>query len=122
MSWCAASAVLNHGAVAPSSRAGRTRVPTSMQLVLLEHSIAQSSVGLCREMIVRAVERLCPVVVVCVQRQPQLYPSGVGVHVIDYDERALRAVADKVITLADAEDLPGHGDAVKQRFVGSAGR
>ena len=84
MSWCAASAVLNHGAVAPSSRAGRTRVPTSMQLVLLEHSIAQSSVGLCREMIVRAVERSCPVVVVCVQRQPQLYPSGAGVHVIDY--------------------------------------
>ena len=45
-----------------------------------------------------------------------------GVHVIDYDEAALREVADKVVTLADAEDLPGHGDAVKQRFVGSAGR
>lgn len=89
MSWCAASAVLNHGAVAPSSRAGRTRVPTSMQLVLLEHSIAQSSVGLCREMIVRAVERSCPVVVVCVQRQPQLYPSGAGVHVIDYHYRSV---------------------------------
>jgi histidinol dehydrogenase len=42
-----------------------------------------------------------------------------GVHVIDYDEVALRAVADKVVTLADAEDLPGHGDAVKQRFVTS---
>ncbi|MFW0792946.1 histidinol dehydrogenase [Gordonia sp. CPCC 205515] len=40
-----------------------------------------------------------------------------GVHVIDYDEAALREVADKVVTLADAEDLPGHGDAVKQRFV-----
>ncbi|SDU50189.1 histidinol dehydrogenase [Gordonia westfalica] len=43
-----------------------------------------------------------------------------GVHVIDYDEAALREVADKVVTLADAEDLPGHGDAVKQRFAGSA--
>lgn len=43
-----------------------------------------------------------------------------GVHVIDYDEPALRAVADKVITLADAEDLPGHGDAVKQRFAPSS--
>ena len=41
-----------------------------------------------------------------------------GVHVIDYDEAALRSVADKVVTLADAEDLPGHGDAVKQRFGG----
>ncbi|MFW0787136.1 histidinol dehydrogenase [Gordonia sp. CPCC 206044] len=40
-----------------------------------------------------------------------------GVHVIDYDEAALRDVADRVVTLADAEDLPGHGDAVKQRFV-----
>ena len=41
-----------------------------------------------------------------------------GVHVIDYDEAALRSVAAKVVTLADAEDLPGHGDAVKQRFGG----
>ncbi|MCH5641513.1 MULTISPECIES: histidinol dehydrogenase [unclassified Gordonia (in: high G+C Gram-positive bacteria)] len=41
-----------------------------------------------------------------------------GVHVIDYDEAALREVADKVVTLADAEDLPGHGDAIKQRFAG----
>ncbi|GED98229.1 histidinol dehydrogenase [Gordonia crocea] len=40
-----------------------------------------------------------------------------GVHVIDYDEDALRAVAEKVVTLADAEDLPAHGDAVKQRFA-----
>lgn len=40
-----------------------------------------------------------------------------GVHVIDYDEDALAAVAQQVITLADAEDLPAHGDAVKQRFA-----
>lgn len=45
-----------------------------------------------------------------------------GVHVIDYDEAALREVADKVVTLADAEDLPGHGDAVKQRFVNGGAR
>ncbi|HMS75262.1 histidinol dehydrogenase [Gordonia sp. (in: high G+C Gram-positive bacteria)] len=44
-----------------------------------------------------------------------------GVHVIDYDEAALREVAAKVVTLADAEDLPGHGDAVKQRFAGGVG-
>ncbi|MFT3900285.1 MAG: histidinol dehydrogenase [Gordonia sp. (in: high G+C Gram-positive bacteria)] len=43
-----------------------------------------------------------------------------GVHVIDYDESALREVADKVITLANAEDLPAHGDAVKQRLRGDS--
>ncbi|MGC5246513.1 histidinol dehydrogenase [Gordonia sp. DT219] len=41
-----------------------------------------------------------------------------GVHVIDYDEAALRDVADKVVTLAQAEDLPAHGDAVSRRFAG----
>ncbi len=40
-----------------------------------------------------------------------------GVHVIDYDEAALRAVAEQVVTLADAEDLPAHGDAVTCRFA-----
>lgn len=40
-----------------------------------------------------------------------------GVHVIDYDETALKDVAAAVITLADAEDLPAHGDAVKRRFA-----
>ncbi|MFT4201496.1 histidinol dehydrogenase [Gordonia sp. (in: high G+C Gram-positive bacteria)] len=44
-----------------------------------------------------------------------------GVHVIDYDQAALAAVADKVVTLADAEDLPAHGDAVKQRFAAPRG-
>ncbi|MFT4043642.1 MAG: histidinol dehydrogenase [Gordonia sp. (in: high G+C Gram-positive bacteria)] len=39
-----------------------------------------------------------------------------GVHVIDYDESALRAVADQVVTLAQAEDLPAHGDAITRRF------
>ncbi len=39
-----------------------------------------------------------------------------GIHVIDYDERALREVADKVVALATAEDLPAHGQAVTARF------
>ena len=39
-----------------------------------------------------------------------------GIHVIDYDEAALRAVADKVVALANAEDLPAHGQAVTERF------
>lgn len=42
-----------------------------------------------------------------------------GVHIIDYDEAALKDVAAAVITLADAEDLPAHGDAVKQRLRSS---
>ncbi|NMO04229.1 histidinol dehydrogenase [Gordonia sp. TBRC 11910] len=44
-----------------------------------------------------------------------------GVHVIDYDEAALKDVAAAVITLADAEDLPAHGDAVKRRFAAQFG-
>ncbi|MCE3554560.1 histidinol dehydrogenase [Pseudonocardia sp. RS11V-5] len=43
-----------------------------------------------------------------------------GVHVVEYTEEALREVADKVVTLATAEDLPAHGQAVTARF-GSAG-
>ncbi len=43
-----------------------------------------------------------------------------GVHVIDYDEAALRDVADKVVTLAQAEDLPAHGDAITWRFMEDA--
>jgi histidinol dehydrogenase len=39
-----------------------------------------------------------------------------GVHVIDYSEAALREVADAVVTLAGAEDLPAHGQAVTARF------
>ncbi len=41
-----------------------------------------------------------------------------GVHVIDYDESALRDVADHVVALANAEDLPGHAAAVTVRFRG----
>jgi len=39
-----------------------------------------------------------------------------GIHVISYSEQALRDVADKVVALADAEDLPAHGQAVQARF------
>jgi histidinol dehydrogenase len=39
-----------------------------------------------------------------------------GIHVVDYTEDALRAVAAKVVALANAEDLPAHGQAVTARF------
>jgi histidinol dehydrogenase len=39
-----------------------------------------------------------------------------GVHLVEYTEAALRDVAGHVTTLADAEDLPAHGAAVRVRF------
>jgi histidinol dehydrogenase len=42
-----------------------------------------------------------------------------GVHVVTYTEAALREVAHHVVTLAQAEDLPAHGEAVQVRFDGS---
>jgi histidinol dehydrogenase len=39
-----------------------------------------------------------------------------GIHVVDYSEAALKDVAPHVIALADAEDLPAHGEAVRLRF------
>ncbi|PKW19365.1 histidinol dehydrogenase [Saccharopolyspora spinosa] len=39
-----------------------------------------------------------------------------GIHVISYSEQALRDVADQVVALANAEDLPAHGQAVTARF------
>ncbi|MGN6300615.1 MAG: histidinol dehydrogenase [Angustibacter sp.] len=39
-----------------------------------------------------------------------------GIHVVEYDRAALAEVADHVVALADAEDLPGHGDAVRVRL------
>ena len=39
-----------------------------------------------------------------------------AVHVVDYTREALAEVADHVVALAEAEDLPGHGEAVKLRF------
>jgi histidinol dehydrogenase len=39
-----------------------------------------------------------------------------AVHVVDYTREALAEVADHVVNLAEAEDLPGHGAAVRVRF------
>ncbi len=39
-----------------------------------------------------------------------------GIHVVDYDQDALRGVAGHVVTLAQAEDLPAHGEAITARF------
>ena len=39
-----------------------------------------------------------------------------GIHIVSYDEAALRQVAAHVVTLADVEDLPAHGQAVTARF------
>lgn len=40
-----------------------------------------------------------------------------GIHVVEYDEAALRDVSGHVVALANAEDLPAHGDAVTARFA-----
>jgi histidinol dehydrogenase len=39
-----------------------------------------------------------------------------GVNIIEYDREALAEVADHVVTLAHAEDLPAHGAAISVRF------
>src|ERR1700756_4873327 len=39
-----------------------------------------------------------------------------GIHVVDYTEAALKDVSGHVIALADAEDLPAHGEAIRRRF------
>ena len=39
-----------------------------------------------------------------------------GIHVVDYTEAALKDVSGHVVTLAQAEDLPAHGEAVRRRF------
>ncbi len=44
-----------------------------------------------------------------------------GIHVIAYDQAALRAVAPFVVTLAEVEDLPAHGQAVTARFSSHPG-
>ncbi|MGC4175757.1 histidinol dehydrogenase [Demequina sp.] len=51
------------------------------------------------------------------------FASGLGVTaflkavaIIDYSEAALQEVGEKVIALAEAEDLPAHGEAIKARL------
>ncbi|GFG75651.1 histidinol dehydrogenase [Mycobacterium botniense] len=39
-----------------------------------------------------------------------------GIQVVEYTEAALKDVAGHVITLAKAEDLPAHGEAIRRRF------
>ena len=39
-----------------------------------------------------------------------------GLHFVSYSERALRDIAQSVITFASAEDLPAHGEAIAARF------
>ena len=41
-----------------------------------------------------------------------------GVNFISYDEAAFTQIAPTVITLANAEDLPAHGEAMSARFEG----
>lgn len=52
------------------------------------------------------------------------YASGLGVHsfvkpvqVIEYDAAALAVVRDRIVALANDEDLPAHGEAVLARFA-----
>lgn len=52
------------------------------------------------------------------------FSSGLGVHsyvrpvqVIEYDQKALGVLADRIVTLANDEDLPAHGEAVQARFA-----
>ncbi len=39
-----------------------------------------------------------------------------GIHIVDYTREALAEVTHHVVTLAEAEDLPAHGAALKARF------
>lgn len=39
-----------------------------------------------------------------------------GLHFIEYNEDAFRAITPTVITLANSEDLPAHGEAMSARF------
>jgi histidinol dehydrogenase len=57
------------------------------------------------------------------------YSSGLSVraflrsmHVVDYGRDALAEVADHVVNLAEAEDLPAHGAAVRVRLEPESGR
>ncbi|HEX8761109.1 MAG TPA: histidinol dehydrogenase [Pseudonocardiaceae bacterium] len=43
-----------------------------------------------------------------------------GVQLIEYDEDALVKVGDHVVALAEAEDLPAHGQAITARFRGTS--
>lgn len=51
------------------------------------------------------------------------YSSGLSTHtflravnLIEYDEAALKDISDTIVALADAEELPAHGEAIRSRF------
>lgn len=51
------------------------------------------------------------------------FSSGLGVHsfvravqVVEYSREGLAEIADQIVTFADAEDLPAHGEAISARF------
>ena len=39
-----------------------------------------------------------------------------GLHFVEYDQRSFKAIANTVITLANSEDLPAHGEAIIARL------
>lgn len=39
-----------------------------------------------------------------------------GLHFVQYDQTSFNAIAETVITLANSEDLPAHGEAITARF------
>jgi len=39
-----------------------------------------------------------------------------GIHLVEYNKAAFDAISQTVITLANAEDLPAHGEAIKVRY------
>ena len=39
-----------------------------------------------------------------------------GIHFVEYDKSAFEKIANTVVTLANAEDLPAHGEAITARF------
>lgn len=41
-----------------------------------------------------------------------------GIHFVEYNKEAFAEIADNVITLANSEDLPAHGEAMSARLVG----
>ena len=42
-----------------------------------------------------------------------------GLHFIEYDKQSLSDIAQTVITLAEAENLPAHAQAIRVRFENS---
>jgi histidinol dehydrogenase len=40
-----------------------------------------------------------------------------GIHFVEYNEQAFKDIAENVITLANSEDLPAHGEAMSARFI-----